>query len=370
MSSVRPIVVKELKASADPSNKEMRKSPRTQSSRLSSRRTGIAEGGDPDDEWQQPTFMHPTLEAEIFLRQQRERLFKLPPNTTPRPWLSYFFFPIASLCFEKRLDQLFLLSGREAKAGLISEMSTHILIDCLFLTITAQPIYNNGLEMSSTVNKVTTCLFYFTFHCELISILAHGVFIFSLVEKMSVLVPEWGMRRKSAILFIARIHIFGLMLFFLCSIMWPIAVFSESSGINSAYLPVLVVSLAPWLFVVAHIGTMSHAGVLDSLYPMIKLDFDPASQVLRDMVERDIAAYREAILIEESDAAAAEEEQAKQSIDLATFLDSLHLSHLEEVFVAEKVTTVAALMHLDNDDYRQLGVTLRDRTRLQCALCT
>lgn len=304
-----------------------------------------------------------------YLNQQRQRLFSLPPRDARRPLLSFLLFPVASICFEKRLDQLFLLSGKEAKAGLINEMSTHILIECLLLTITAQPIYNNQLDMHTIISKVACCLFYCTFHLELISILLHGLLVFALVENLSAVVPEWGMRRKKAILFVARLHMTGLALFFLCSIVWPISIFGKKDLHHkyAEYIPVIIVSLAPWIVVLYNIGSTTHSGIFDSLYPLMKLDLHPNDNSLRELAERDIAQYQK-ISKDNNDSNNTPGSMASMEPDLGPFLTSIHLSHLLPVFEAENIHYVTALLQMDNEDFRQLGVPLGDRTHLQCAL--
>ncbi len=160
--------------------------------------------------------------------------------------------PIAAICHERRIDQVFLMTNKEAKSGLITELSTHIIIDCLFLTITATPIYNNELSLDTQMQRILTVLFYLTFNLQLISILLNGILIFSLVEIPTHNIREWGMDRKACFLYVARLHIVGMYGFLGCSMLWPCVSYKFPE-----FLATWIAAMIPWIISLAVIGKIN-----------------------------------------------------------------------------------------------------------------
>jgi hypothetical protein len=163
--------------------------------------------------------------------------------------LRFLPLPVAAICYERRIDQVFLMTNKEAKSGLITELSTHIIIDCLFLTITATPIYNNQLQLDSRIQQIVAVLFYLTFNLQLVSILLNGILIFTLIEIPNHLIREWGMERKSCFLYVARVHTLGMYCFLGCSLLWPVATFSHPD-----YIITWIATIVPSVITLGIIG--------------------------------------------------------------------------------------------------------------------
>lgn len=331
----------------------------------------------------------------IDVSLELEKTLTLPDKHVSRPWWSYLPQPIAAICFEHRIRQMLLLTHEESKAGLINELSTHILIDCLFLTITSAPIYSNELLLHTLFQQWLGIVFYCTFHVQLLSVLLHGVLIFALVEIPSSIFRLWAYPRIQVFLFVARVHTCGMYLFLICAMTWPVANYDNFHGFMC-----LIASLLPWTVALLCIGTTVHGGLFDVLNPWIKLELFPKSEKIRSIAEYDAEIFRlgnedlqvsSAAQMEEEEQLHAEGSPSHQgheddgkdadeddddndthleevveeaTYDLESILDEVNLTSFLTILHKEKIEEVEMLLDLDHEDFRRLGFAIGQRVRL------
>jgi hypothetical protein len=258
---------------------------------------------------------------------------------------------LPGIIIKRRLYDMVYFAGDELKQGLIDEMSTHILIDSLFFTITASPIYSNALPATcyTYACRLSIMLTYIVFNVQLWTITLNAIFLFALLEVPSIACKEWMSRREYAVCVVGRLHVLGLYLFVLNFFLWPFANYD-----NFYQIVCTVTSLSTWLFVLYFTGTTVTNGIFDSLNPAIKLIGKPKNMEIRHIAESDLRLFKQL-----------EKPSLPNSID--DFLTDLNLSHLLPIFVEANIN-MHLLLHLDLNDFRSMKISIGDRIIIQQAL--
>ena len=78
--------------------------------------------------------------AKTLIETLRQECHSLVEPDAVRPWYKHIPFIVAPFISKRRLVQFLLYAGSGLKSGLIEELSQHILIDALLLTVTCTPI--------------------------------------------------------------------------------------------------------------------------------------------------------------------------------------------------------------------------------------
>ena len=287
----------------------------------------------------------------INSHHQHGQHYELPSVNASVPL--FFRIPqlLPGIIFKRRLHDMVYFVGDELKQGLIDEMSIHILIDSLFFTITASPIYQNVLPTKcyTYACRLSIILTYIVFNVQLWTITLHAIFLFALIEVPSIACKEWMSRRESAVYVVGRLHVLGLYLFVLNFFLWPFAHYDIFYQIICT-----ATSLSIWLFVFYFTGTTVTNGIFDSLNPAIKLIGKPKNEKIRQIAESDLKLFKQL-----------EKPPLPKSID--DFLTDLNLSHLLPIFVEANIN-MHLLLHLDHVDYRSMKISIGERIIIQHAI--
>lgn len=330
------------------------------------------------------------------------RVFDLPPSTAPAAGMAWLPRPTMDICNPERFEKLLLTAGEEAKFGLVNELSTHILIDCLFLTITVAPIYGMQLDDSHTwLERVRLVVFYLTFQIQLVSILLNAITIFTVIEVPSHKFRVWALKRVHNLILCARFHMGGLYAFYVCALLWPLTTVSDPY----VALACVLAELAPWAFMLYAVGSSYTLGYLWRLNPIMRLRQFPRHAQVRRAAEEDAQLFADVLSDTASMTASEKRDEATpgwQDVgDAALPLGGVHLplhhahhhhvlrshSHDPEetralqavlaaaslpelwpVLARHDVVSVSQLAAADNDDFRAMGVSIGRRLRLQEAL--
>eukprot|EP01033_Poteriospumella_lacustris_P011978 gene11978-8552_t len=330
-----------------------------------------------------------------------ERVFTLPPPHAAAPWHSWIPRLLVPICFADRFEQFLLTAGDEAKFGVVNELSTHILIDCLFLTITVAPIYDMHLDESHTwLEHVCLVVFYLTFQIQLVSILLNAITIFASLEVPSHKFRVWALKRVPNMILCARFHLVGLYSFYVCALLWPLTTVSDPY----VALACVLAELVPWVFLTWAMGTSYSAGYLLHLHPIVRLRLLPRDAAVRRAAEEEAQLYAD-VLAEpalgdepRADSSPAWQDVGDASLPLGGVHLPLHHAHhhahvlrshshdpedaralqavlaaaalpeLWPVLAQHDIVSVSQLAAADNDDFRAMGVSIGRRLRLQEAL--
>ena len=120
-----------------------------------------------------------------LFKSLRNEFLNLPKAGDKLPW--YMRIPMAypPFMFRRRLLQMLLCcgSGAELKSGLIDELSQHVLVDTLFLTITVAPLFGH-FDFSTEAFYQTAVLawFFFTAVVILTSIVSQVTWICAIIQ--------------------------------------------------------------------------------------------------------------------------------------------------------------------------------------------
>ena len=332
-----------------------------------------------------------------------ERVFTLPPPHAAAPWHSWIPRLLVPICFADRFEQFLLTAGDEAKFGVVNELSTHILIDCLFLTITVAPIYSMQLDDSHTwLEHARLVVFYLTFQIQLVSILLNAITIFTVVEVPSHKFRVWALKRVPNMILCARFHLVGLYSFYVCALLWPLTTVSDPY----VALACVLAELVPWAFMLWAVGSSYSLGFLWRLNPIMRLRQFPRNAAVRRAAEEEAQLYADVLSDASTMSTSEKRDEASpgwQDVgDASLPLGGVHLplhhahhhahvlrshSHDPEdaralqavlaaaalpelwpVLAQHDIVSVSQLAAADNDDFRAMGVSIGRRLRLQEAL--
>jgi hypothetical protein len=269
-------------------------------------------------------------------------------------FLSYSFLVIASIGHRSRMLQMTYVAGNELKYGLIEEHYVHILLDVLFLTITLTPVYSGILptEINQAAHKnALTMLYYFSASLSFMSIIAHSLLIFAYVEIPIAIFRSWFVKRIDAVLMANLIHMANLYVWLLCFACFPIATFPNIQ-LGAACTGVVVATIIALCLL---LGTYSTPGAYDSLHYMLKNKVHPGKKHYQQLAEED-----KELFLRTFQASSNEITLLSPDISLESILDEVNLSHLEPVFTSNNVT-LAVLMKMEDDDFRELKITIGHR---------
>jgi len=290
--------------------------------------------------------------------------FILPDEKSNPAWWSYFPLPYATICHNTRITQLVALTHKESKAALMEECSVHILIDCLFLTVTMAPIFNLSLPVDGlcvteySICAVVAALFYATFAIQTVSILLQCQLLFAYMEVPTGAFPIWVLSRREAILFANRVHILGVYVFLTAFSTYPIALYEDRF---MAYLCtatcVLIVGATNLLT-----GTTLNHGYFDCLGPHIRLQAFPRDRQLRALAEADEQLFFPTGTKEEE----GKTHKPHLNMSMKDFLDNLGMGFLEPKFASEGVSLMQ-IQSMQAADFRSMGIKIGDRIKIEDA---
>ena len=331
------------------------------------------------------------------------RVFDLPPSTAPAAGMAWLPRPTMDICNPERFEKLLMTAGDEAKFGLVNELSTHILIDCLFLTITVAPIYSMQLDDSHTwLERVRLVVFYLTFQIQLVSILLNAITIFTVVEVPSHKFRVWALKRVPNMILCTRFHLVGLYSFYVCALLWPLTTVSDPY----VALACVLAELAPLAFLLWAVGSSYSLGFLWRLNPIMRLRQFPRDAAVRRAAEEEAQLFADVLSDASTMSTSDKRDEASpgwQDVgDASLPLGGVHLplhhahhhahvlhshSHDAEdaralqavlaaaalpelwpVLARHDIVSVSQLAAADNDDFRAMGVSIGRRLRLQDAL--
>lgn len=277
--------------------------------------------------------------------------FQLPLTKSSHIIFFIFYIPsfVFSIIYKKRVHELILVNGNRAKSAMLNEISSHILINSLFLTVSFYPIYNKSLPLDhhDIFSTITVGLIYLLFNIQLLTIILYALIIFSMFEIPTAIFNQWLVQRQELIYFTARLDVSGLFIFALCPYVWALSHYD----IFYQYICICT-SLCVWIIVMYIMGTTITSGPLDTLNPTIKIISKPNSQDIHDQIQRDALLFKPYIT-------------QYQLKSINQVLIDLKLSHLIQVFEREYISSMHMIIHLDHDDYRELGITIGERILIQ-----
>ena len=214
------------------------------------------------------------------------------------PWKKVLHLPLmlVPLYWEDRIKFLASQKGEDIKELLIEEMSIHILIDTLLLTITAVPMFSNTLPMGEAREGQNLLLVacsqwtlaaitYLTFAVQLCAILSHAMLIFAFIEVGSSVFSKWIKTKIPAIMCAAQLHIFGFYSFMSMFLLWPLTTYQypyNTICYMSTFGPVCYV-----MFAHGHFTWANAFGPWKCINPALKLSFQPGSKTLRAEAEKE-----------------------------------------------------------------------------------
>ena len=272
---------------------------------------------------------------------------------------------LTGIIFKERVDNLINFNGEESKYDLIQEMAVHILIDSLLLTVTAIPIVNSSIptDCNHFICRISVSLTYITFNIQIWTVTLHAIIAFALLEIPNKLFKDWLIHRKEVLYTVARMHVFGLYTFVVNILVWPLAKYDTFYQVICTFISLLV-----WIVVFLMMGTAVTNGVFDALNPTIKLKGKPNSKKIQAIIESDKIIFQSFL----QKTKGGEKKKIlnptiKKDLDMNTFLDQLHLSHLLPIFEEEKIN-IELLSMLDHHDFRHLHICVADRIKIHKAL--
>jgi len=277
--------------------------------------------------------------------------FQLPSTKSSHIITFIFYIPafVFSIIYKKRVHELILVNGNLAKSAMLDEIASHILVNSLFLTVSFYPIYNKSLPLDhhDIFSTITVGLIYLLFNIQLLTIILYAVIIFSMLEVPTAIFNQWLVQRQELIYFTARLDVSGLFIFALCPYFWAL------SHYDTFYQYICIcTSLCVWIVVMYIMGTTITSGPLDALNPTIKIISKPNNQDIHDQIQRDALLFKPYIT-------------QYQLKSINQVLIDLKLSHLIQVFEREYISSMHMIIHLDHDDYLELGITIGERILIQ-----
>jgi len=291
----------------------------------------------------------------------------------PVPWNKVLHYPLAliTLYWEDRWRHLAEANpkGEDLKMGILSEMNTHILIDALFITITAVPIFSATLPMGYSVpgtdedyrspllvlssQYIMAALTYTTFVLQMVAILCHAMLCFACVEVNNNVFPKWLKTKTSAFVAAAQIHICGFYCFIAMFLLWPLTQYRWPYNI------ICVMSCGvPFVLIVVlhgHQSALSFIGPWSCINPAFKLTFSPWSKELREQAK-----------IEANIILPHHQHDIPLCPDLSDILDELDMAHYKSSFRRERIN-YASLPLLSDMDFHSLKVAIGDKMRIRAA---
>jgi hypothetical protein len=273
---------------------------------------------------------------------------------------------LTGIIFKERVVDLINFNGEEAKYDLIQEMAVHILIDSLLLTVTAIPIVNSSIptDCNHFICRISVSLTYITFNIQIWTVTLHAIIAFALLEIPYKLFKDWLIHRKEVLYTVARMHVFGLYTFVVNILVWPLAKYDTFYQVICTFI-----SLFVWIVVFLMMGTAVTNGVFDSLNPTIKLKGKPNNKKIQAIIESDKIIFQS--FLQKTKGGEKKKKilnpTIKKDLDMNTFLDQLHLSHLLPIFEEENIN-IELLSMLDHHDFRHLHICVADRIKIHKAL--
>jgi len=275
--------------------------------------------------------------------------FQLPPTQSHIPVIFRIPAFVFGTIYKKRVHDLILINSDRAKSAMLDEIASHILVNSLFLTVSYYPIFNRSLPLDQhdIFSAITVGLIYLLFNVQLLTIILYALIIFSMYEIPTPIFKHWLVQRQELVYFTARLDISGIFIFALCLYFWPL------SQYDTFYQYICIfTNLVVWIIAMLVMGNTITSGPLDSLNPTIKIKSKPNNKMIRGIIQRDSLLFKPYLT-----------QYELKSIH--EVLIGLKLSHLIKIFDKQYISSMQSLIHLDHDDYRELGITIGERILIQ-----
>ena len=119
----------------------------------------------------------------VNLEYLRNKFLPLPPENKPVSFLRRLPFILPPFMFKKRLIQLILYSGKSLKSGITEEMSQHVLVDALFVTLVASRIFQiDNSQLHLLGSRINVSFLILTVVIHLCSLVSEVIWICSFIQ--------------------------------------------------------------------------------------------------------------------------------------------------------------------------------------------
>ena len=119
----------------------------------------------------------------VTLEYLKAKFLPLPAADKPIRWLRKIPIILPPFMFKKRLIQLILYSGKGLKSGITEEMSQHVLVDALFVTLVASRIFQiDNSQLFLLGSRLNVSFLILTVVIHLCSLVSQIVWICSFIQ--------------------------------------------------------------------------------------------------------------------------------------------------------------------------------------------